>query len=202
MYLGNVLEVGPTKRVFEAPANPYTRSLLSAIPGSSSPAPDDLDRITLRGTPPNPRHPPTGCPFATRCPAKIPPTDYADLSDEAFEAIETFRGVLRERSRGGTELSQRLRRKLGFGAGGRSIEVIEAELFTDVGLSPAARDVIDRATATAETDLDESVAILDEEFGSVCDRESPVEHEVDGTGRTSRCLRQRSEYDDPGSDPS
>jgi peptide/nickel transport system ATP-binding protein len=202
MYLGNVLEVGPTKRVFEAPANPYTRSLLSAIPGSSSPAPDDLDRITLRGTPPNPRHPPTGCPFATRCPAKIPPTDYADLSDEAFEAIETFRGVLRERSRGGTELSQRLRRKLGFGAGGRSIEVIEAELFTDVGLSPAARDVIDRATATAETDLDESVAILDKEFGSVCDRESPVEHEVDGTGRTSRCLRHRSEYDDPGSDPS
>ncbi|MFC7209631.1 ABC transporter ATP-binding protein [Natronoarchaeum sp. GCM10025321] len=200
MYLGNVLEVGPTERVFEEPANPYTQSLLSAIPGSSSPAPDDLDRITLRGTPPNPRHPPSGCPFSTRCPAKIPPAAYADLSGDAFEAIETFRDVLRDRVRGEGGLSKRLKRQLGLGAGGRSVEVIVTQLFADVELSPAASDVIDRATATADTDPTEALALLNEEFSSVCDRESPVEHDVDETGRTSRCLRHRSDYDDPGSD--
>ncbi|WP_275738345.1 ABC transporter ATP-binding protein [Halorhabdus sp. SVX81] len=198
MYLGNVLEVGPTERVFADPANPYTRSLLSAIPGSSSPAPEDLDRITLRGTPPNPRYPPEGCPFATRCPAKIPPPDHAALSADALGAIETFRDVLRERARAETGLSARLKRRLGLDTGGRSVEAIVEELFADVTLSSAARDVIDQATATASTAPGEALAVLDDAFGSVCDRESPAAHVVDDTERTSRCLRHRPEHDDPG----
>ena len=197
MYLGNVLEVGPAEQVFEDPANPYTRSLLSAIPGSSSPAPDDLERITLRGTPPNPRYPPEGCPFATRCPAKIPPPEYEDLSADAFEAIETFRGVLRARTQGETELSGRLKRRLGIGTDAESVEAIERELFADIELTPAARDVIDRATEGAGAAPDEALETLEGAFGSVCDRESPAENRVDGTDRTSRCLRHRDEYDDP-----
>src|SRR5699024_4382538 len=71
MYRGNIMEVGEADELFAAPANPYTHSLLSAIP---EPDPEsEQDRITLRGTPPSPRDPPTGCPFSTRCPAKIRP---------------------------------------------------------------------------------------------------------------------------------
>ena len=202
MYLGNVLEVGPTDRVFADPANPYTRSLLSAIPGSSSPAPDSLERVTLNGTPPNPRHPPTGCPFSTRCPAKIPPTDYPDLSEDALGAIETFRGVLRERSRATSGLSGRLRRRLGRASADRDLDVIATELFADVDLPAPARADLDRAIETAGTDPSAALAVLEDAFGSVCDRESPTEHAVDDTGRTSRCLRHRADFEDPRSDPS
>src|SRR5699024_2607171 len=58
MYLGNIMEVGEAEELFADPANPYTHSLLSAIP---EPDPEsEQDRITLRGTPPSPRDPPTG----------------------------------------------------------------------------------------------------------------------------------------------
>lgn len=198
MYLGNIMEVGPAERVFSDPANPYTRSLLSAIPGSSSPAPDWLDRITLRGTPPNPRYPPTGCPFATRCPAKIKPDKFDDLSDEAFEAIEVFRDVLRDRTRRDTGLSDRLKGRLGINTAERSVDAIVTDLFEDIELSPTAREVIDRAITTADTAPTEALTILNDEFHSVCDHETPSAHAVDETGRTSRCLRHGSEYRSPG----
>ncbi|AXG09758.1 dipeptide ABC transporter ATP-binding protein [Haloplanus rubicundus] len=71
MYLGNILERGETAALFESPVNPYTISLLSAVP-TAEPT-DETARLTLRGSPPTPRDPPTGCPFSTRCPMKVRP---------------------------------------------------------------------------------------------------------------------------------
>jgi len=198
MYLGNILEVGPTDRVFDAPANPYTLSLLSAIPGSTSPAPADLERVTLRGTPPNPRYPPAGCPFATRCPVKIRPEGYEDLSDQGWEAIETYRTLLGERARADGSITDAIKRRLGLSPGTRTIESIEAELFDDVELPPAARAEVETATELARTSADEAVSHIATAFGSVCDREHSEAHEVDD-GQTSRCLRHDSEYDSPAS---
>jgi peptide/nickel transport system ATP-binding protein len=66
MYLGEVVELGPVDRVWDAPAHPYTRALLAAMPSS------DPDRRTetppISGDPPNPIDPPAGCRFHTRCP--------------------------------------------------------------------------------------------------------------------------------------
>ncbi len=65
MYLGKIMEIGPTEEIFESPFHPYTRALLSAIP---HPDPDlALDQIPLRGEPPDPRKPPRGCRFSGRC---------------------------------------------------------------------------------------------------------------------------------------
>lgn len=66
LYLGEVVELAPRDRIFEAPAHPYTQALFSSTP---IPDPDrSKERIALEGNVPSPADPPTGCRFHTRCP--------------------------------------------------------------------------------------------------------------------------------------
>jgi len=70
MYLGRVMEEGPTAEVFARPRHPYTRALLSATPRLD--AAQRRQRILLAGDPPSPSDPPSGCVFRTRCPHALP----------------------------------------------------------------------------------------------------------------------------------
>jgi peptide/nickel transport system ATP-binding protein len=70
MYLGEVVELGPVDRVWDAPAHPYTRALLAAMPSAD---PDNRTQTPpISGDPPNPIDPPAGCRFHTRCPFAEP----------------------------------------------------------------------------------------------------------------------------------
>ncbi len=66
MYLGRLVEEGPTESLFEQPRHPYTRALLSAIPIPEPGA--KKERTLLSGDVPNAIEPPSGCRFHPRCP--------------------------------------------------------------------------------------------------------------------------------------
>jgi peptide/nickel transport system ATP-binding protein len=71
MYLGSIVELGPTDMIFSRPAHPYTEALLSAIPVPRARTPHQRKRIILEGELPSPLDPPSGCKFSTRCPIAV-----------------------------------------------------------------------------------------------------------------------------------
>jgi oligopeptide/dipeptide ABC transporter ATP-binding protein len=63
MYLGRIVEIGPTEEVLLRPKHPYTKALLDVVPEAGG-----IDRPILTGEPPDPTRIPDGCRFHPRCP--------------------------------------------------------------------------------------------------------------------------------------
>jgi peptide/nickel transport system ATP-binding protein len=95
MYLGEIVEVGPTQEVLTLPRHPYTRALVRAQPGQGG---TRGDRPIVKGDPPNPLDIPTGCPYHPRCIEALPA-----CSTEAQEllpvvgTVHDVRCILRDR---------------------------------------------------------------------------------------------------------
>lgn len=72
MYGGLVMEEGSVEDIFYRPAHPYTQGLLASLP-----RPDAVNQrlSPIEGTPPGLLIPPPGCPFAERCPMRMPQCD-------------------------------------------------------------------------------------------------------------------------------
>ena len=68
LYLGRLVELTDSDTLYSNPLHPYTQMLLSAVPVADPDLSAGRKRIKCEGEIPSPMHPPTGCPFRTRCP--------------------------------------------------------------------------------------------------------------------------------------
>jgi oligopeptide/dipeptide ABC transporter ATP-binding protein len=67
MYLGKLVEIGPSDVIYEHPAHPYTARLIEAIPLPSPELERSKNGTAVRGELPSAIDPPSGCRFRTRC---------------------------------------------------------------------------------------------------------------------------------------
>ena len=190
MYLGEIVETGPTGEIFDNPQHPYTQALLSSVPTL-----DPQERgetIELSGNVPDPADPPTGCRFHTRCPAIIQPEQYT-FEQESWRHVMDFRVDIANRR---IDLDTH-----------REVLVAEekaetTEEVTDDQLQTALRREYDVPTQLTDNDaeavlsaaLDELVAgdidaaesRLRTEFASVCEQERPASQET-AAGHPAAC---------------
>lgn len=83
MYLGHLVELTTSEKLYENPLHPYTQALLSAIPIPDPDIEESRERILLKGELPSPINPPSGCVFRTRCASAM--SVCADLKPEWLE---------------------------------------------------------------------------------------------------------------------
>jgi oligopeptide transport system ATP-binding protein len=91
MYLGKVVELAGRNEIFDNPIHPYTQSLTSAVPIPSPKLERQRQRIILKGEPPSPANPPSGCVFHPRCPiaekiCKREVPEFSEIQPEHFVA--------------------------------------------------------------------------------------------------------------------
>ena len=71
MYLGKIVELADSDKLFANPQHPYSKALIDAVPHPDPRKERTRERIILKGDLPDPIHPPTGCAFNGRCPEVI-----------------------------------------------------------------------------------------------------------------------------------
>jgi peptide/nickel transport system ATP-binding protein len=171
MYLGELVEIGPSEEVFSNPQHPYTEALLESVPRASTDE-QDRDVATLAGDVPSPRNPPSGCRFRTRCPKVIPPRGM-DIDQDAFRAITTVRNRIESRE---IDL-EGAREYVETHEGTADDATVVARLYdrlVDAELPSAHEQQVRKALGTlVRGDWEEAAATLSE-YESVCEQVSPV----------------------------
>lgn len=100
MYLGKIVELGKTDKVYASPLHPYSQALISAAP-VPDPTYDRSHRIILLGDLPSPSNPPPGCRFHTRCPiaqdrCKIEEPELREITPGHFSACHFAETLLNQ----------------------------------------------------------------------------------------------------------
>jgi peptide/nickel transport system ATP-binding protein len=188
MYLGEIVERGRTADIFESPAHPYTEALLESVPRAE--VAEHGRRVDpLSGDVPSPRDPPSGCRFRTRCPEVIPPAG-VETDQTDYRAVMTLRDRL---ARG--ELG--LDRFRSDGGDDAAFKSAVREEFGLTGLTGADADTLEDALEIlANGRVEEAVERLTDRFGSVCETDTPAEHDR-GDGQTAACHLYRDDLGEP-----
>ncbi|MGZ0747975.1 ABC transporter ATP-binding protein [Haloparvum sp. AD34] len=192
MYLGDMVEYGPTDEVVDDPKHPYSEALFDAVPVADPTR--ERKRANVTGDIPSPRYPPEGCKFHTRCANIIPPESW-DGTQDAFRRVHMFkRRVLDGLSVDDLDADpeatpddrlkdQVLSRGLALTglpeeyaleseremAEGRGVDVSEFEV------PPAAQETIEEAAShIVDGDTDAAADAVRSEFVSICETDRPA----------------------------
>ncbi|WP_433628140.1 ABC transporter ATP-binding protein [Halomicrococcus sp. NG-SE-24] len=198
MYLGDIIEQGPTDDVVTNPKHPYTEALFDAVPEVDAYA--ERQRANVTGEVPDPRNPPSGCRFHPRCAKIIPPDDWTG-SQEAFRRAFQFKRQVQtgqltvedvdpdpETADQRTVVDELLAHGLALEVPEEHRVATETSTTIDVdslelprraenALRSAARDLV-------EGNDEDAGQQLDREFQTICEQEHPDLREA-GTQRTA-----------------
>ncbi|WP_458206354.1 ABC transporter ATP-binding protein [Haladaptatus sp. NG-SE-30] len=185
MYLGDIIEQGPTSEVVENSKHPYTQALFDAVPEIEPEA--ERHRANVTGEVPNPRNPPSGCQFHPRCSKIIPPEDWTG-SQEAFRRAFNFKRKVALGDLDGEDIDAENRdqrhavdrlletglamelpeeyRIEGEDEGNVDIDTLDMPRQAENALRSAARDLL-------EGNVEEAEEQLDREFQTICEQSHP-----------------------------
>ncbi|MGM0592527.1 MAG: ABC transporter ATP-binding protein [Halobacteriota archaeon] len=191
MYLGEVVEIGPTADIFANPAHPYTQALLRSVPRVSI---DEATREveTLKTDVPSPRNPPSGCRFHTRCQAVIPPEE-SDLDTDEWRSVLDLKLALAEGNLEETALYELVNTQDVDPNDNEAVTTVLRDLFdipprlSDEYAEDALRNTL-AFIAEGETERARNVANV--EFTTACERTHPRSVSV-GADHRAACLRAR-----------
>ncbi|MFC7068241.1 ABC transporter ATP-binding protein [Halobaculum lipolyticum] len=202
MYLGNMVEQGPTDDIIDDPKHPYTEALFDAVPDVE--LGEDRRRANATGEVPSPRNPPSGCRYHPRCAHIIPPDGWTG-SQEAFRRAYQFKLKVRrgDLSADGAE-SAGIDDARGLVEHGLTLDIPEeyrsaAEVESGgsrvdlraVDLPATARDaLVDAAGAVLDGETEAALSTLDDTITTPCESRLP-DPQPSGT-RQVACHR----YDD------
>jgi peptide/nickel transport system ATP-binding protein len=187
MYLGNMVEQGPTDDVVNDPKHPYTEALFDAVPDVAMR--DDRRRANATGEVPSPRSPPSGCRYHPRCANIIPPESW-DGSQEAFRRAYQFklriqRGELGPEEAEGTSERELLERGLTLNIPEEYQSATERETsgtridLGEVELGDGVQSLLeDAAGALQSGDTDRALSTLDD-VRTICSEETPEPQSVE-----------------------
>ena len=186
MYLGEIIEQGPTDDVVATPKHPYTEALFDAVPEIDPTI--ERHRANVTGDVPSPRTPPSGCRFHPRCAYIIPPDDWTG-SQDAFRRAFQFKTQIQTReltpetidTTGDEAINELLRHGLTLDVPEehRQDAAIDTNARGSVTLNrldlpPDAESALRTAAqAVLDENYDQAERSLDEQFNTLCEREHP-----------------------------
>jgi peptide/nickel transport system ATP-binding protein len=185
MYLGQLVEVGPTDAIFENPQHPYTKALLESIPRADL---KEKERVIegVSGNVPSPRYPPAGCRFHTRCREIIQPPN-VDLEQETWRNIVTFQNRLTSNRENLEEYVLEADSPSDQDVARQAEELRNTFGITDIGNRRAETAVDTAARLTVRGDYDDALGEFDETFNTICRMKDPDTVDV-GQNHETACF--------------